>query len=199
MAALIGESVPDVDVFRARFFGVLLVNFIELDGLGVESFALHRRQADPNHGNLGVVERPDYGFDLLPVTLPPAIAKGLQRVIAVAQRLNVVDPEHDHDEIMPVFFRQEFGGGLGPVKIIVAHETRGLARLVDDRDFGLVRKGFRETVRSHDAKAVAEDVDVEIGLHRRSARGSRRSSRRRRHEVANFLFYLSYGRARLRL
>ena len=97
---------------RAGLFGVLLVEFVELDDLRVETLAAHRRQADPDDRNMGELERRDQSFDALAIEFAPFVAERIERIGAVLEGLQIVDADDDDDKIKLVLGRGEIVGGL---------------------------------------------------------------------------------------
>ena len=140
-AAIVGESLPGVDIGSTGLGGGLLVNFIEIEKIRGQPLIVHDRQANPDQRRLALAEKLGDGLGARGIELFPARRTGFDTGAPIAQRLAVIRANHENDEIglVPV---EKLAGRLAPVVIIVAHEAGVFLRAAQDDDPRLVAIGF---------------------------------------------------------
>ena len=88
------------------------IDRVEGDEIGREPGILHRRGSDPDQRDLAGGEGRGDRLDAQAIQLVPARAQRLMDDVALAQRLAIVQPEHDHADADLLLARQQLVGDL---------------------------------------------------------------------------------------
>ena len=161
---IVDEARPDIHIGAAVALDALLVDLVHGDEVVGDLAVLHRRQADPDHGDPALLEDARDRVDPLPIEVLPAVRQGLDRLVALPDRLPVARPEHHDGDGGLLSAIEGRLDEIRPVGRIGAHEADIAAHLRDHLHVRVLGEMRIEALAGEAGQRIAEHHHMGAGI-----------------------------------